>query len=73
MARPDAMDTNDELTTAHEQLRLATAAYAEMISAEAPLQTEAEYNELLRRQVRAQAAWERFRGLQGYEIPRDYR
>lgn len=59
------MGREDELVDAHERLTLATAAYGEMISIDQPsLQTELEYDEVLRRQVRAQAAWERFLRIQ---------
>lgn len=58
------MDRNDELGAAHERLRLATAAYAEMIAGDQVLQTEDEYDEVVRRQVRAQVAWERYLRLQ---------
>lgn len=58
------MDRDDELIAAHERLRLSTAAYGEMIDAEDGLRTELEFDELLRRQVRAQTAWEHYLRLQ---------
>ena len=57
------MDRNDELTAAHERLRLSTAAYAEMVGADDALRSEREFDEILRRQERAQAAWEHYRRL----------
>jgi hypothetical protein len=52
---------DDDLQAAHDELRLATAAYAETIAGvDDPLQTEAEFDEVLRRQTRAQQAWERY-------------
>lgn len=58
------MRDEDELRRAHEELQLATAAYAEMIAGvDDPLQSEAEFDEVLRRQVRAQQAWERYVAL----------
>jgi hypothetical protein len=55
------MATDGELQAAHDELRLATAAYAEMIAGIGdPLETDAEFDEVLRRQVRAQQAWERY-------------
>ena len=58
------MGRDDELRLAHEELRLATAAYGEMVSVSDRLQTELEYDEVLRRQVRAEAAWGRYLRLQ---------
>jgi hypothetical protein len=58
------MGRDDELDSAHERLRLATAAYAEMISDEDRLQSDAEADEVLRRQLRAQVAWENYLRLQ---------
>ena len=63
-SRPDTMERSEELGMAHERLRLATAAYAEMISGVEELQTESEYDEVVRRQTRAQEAWERYLRLQ---------
>jgi hypothetical protein len=54
----------DGATARAGALVVVTAAYAEMISVDDPLQTEVEYDEVLRRQVRAQAAWERYVRLQ---------
>lgn len=58
------MDRNDELTAAYGRLRLSTAAYAEMIADNDALQTEHEYDEVIRRQIRAQEAWEKYLRLE---------
>ena len=58
------MDRSDELGAAHERLQLATAAYAEMIAGDQILQTDDEYDEVVRRRVRAHVAWEQYLRLQ---------
>lgn len=53
----------DELEEAHAELRLATAAYAEMIADELRPVNDLEYDELRRRQDRAADAWKRYVAL----------